>query len=72
MLNIRLTGEYQCVSGLGGRARSEIGELTLSRSDGLVVITNTHVVDEILTTKKQDKESLNRSQNFGSAEYSAK
>ena len=59
-LKIRMTGEFQCISGIGGRTKSEVGELTLTRNDGTVVTANVNVVDEILTTKKQSKETLNR------------
>ena len=39
---------------------SEEGELELKRSDGTIVRVNVDIVDEIITTKKQDEETASR------------
>ena len=59
-LHVILKGTFQLINGIGGKTRSEEGELELTRSDGTVVRVNVNIVDDIITTKKQDDETASR------------
>ena len=66
-LKIKRKGTTQCINGIGGKTLTEEGELTLTRRDGTVVTANVNIVDEMITTRKQDDETASRL-----AHYSAK
>ena len=59
-LKITLKGTTQCINGIGGKTLSEEGELIMTRSDGTQVKANVNIADDIITTKKQDRDTARR------------